>query len=91
MGSTVAGTELVSGSGFAGGGLPVTATVGTSIGGVVATIALIYVLAYLDLFEAAEYEIEGLRTTLVAAAIPLVIVFVSIVLFNVFEIVVRTL
>ena len=91
MGSTVAGTGLVGGSGFAGGGLPVTATVGTSVGSVIATIALIYVLAYLDLFEAADRDIEGLRATLIAAAVPLALVFVTIVLFNVIGIVVETL
>lgn len=90
MGSTVAGTGLVGGSGFAGGGLPVTATVGTSVGSVIATLALIYVLAYLDLFEAADHDVEGVRETLIAAIIPLTLVFVTIVLFNVVGIVART-
>ena len=91
MGAIVAGTELVTGGGFGDGGLVGTAPVGTGIGGVIATVALIYVLAYLDLFEAADYDVEGLRATLVGAAVPLAIVFVVIVLYETVNIVVETI
>lgn len=56
--------------------------VGTGIGGVVVAVALIYVLAHLDVISAAPETQESTRRTLVAAAIPLGLTFGGIVLFH---------
>lgn len=89
MGTIAAGAELVSGGVFGDGGLSVVAPVGTGIGGVIATIALIYVLVYRDLFEPVDYDVEGLRGTLIGAAVPLLAVFVMIVLYHAWTVIAR--
>lgn len=69
-------------------GLSATAEVGAGIGGVFAIAALIYALAYLDLADAAEAEYDHVKQVLVASILPLFVVFVGIVLFEVFHIIV---
>lgn len=84
MGLTAAGTEIVT-EGIPGGLSAVTSD-GTAIGGVFASMAFIYVLAYLDLLDAAEGEHALLWWTLVTALVPLGMVFVSIVFVNVIRV-----
>lgn len=55
--------------------------VGAGVGGIFVAAALIYLLAYLDLLDAVEVE-TSIRGALVAAIIPLFIVFAGIVAFR---------
>jgi len=69
-------------------GLSATSGVGAGIGGVFAVAALVYALAYLDLADAAEADYGHVKQVLVASIVPLFVVFLGIVLFEVFNIIV---
>lgn len=73
-------------SASAGAGVTASATsmlapVGAGVGGVFVVAALIYLLAYLDLTDAVQVE-PSVRRALVAAVVPLFIVFAGIVTFQ---------
>lgn len=78
MGLTAAGTEVVTGNGL--GGISALTTNGNAVGGVFATVALAYVLGYLDVLDAVETEHARIRRMLVTASVPLAMVFVGIIL-----------
>jgi len=85
MGSAAVVSSSASSAGAAGSSAAVTSLlspVGTSIGGVAIAIALVYVLAHLNVITAGSGENEHLKRTLVAAAIPLGITFGGIVAFQ---------
>lgn len=85
MGLTATGTGIVTGAG--GGGLSAVAEVGTAIASVFATVALIYTLAYIYLVDAMKGDHDRLQRTLKAAIIPLGVVFISIVLYEVTKVI----
>lgn len=79
--STVA--SAASSSASAGAGVvSMTTTVGTGIGGIFVAASLIYLLAYLDLFDASGETDPEVRRTIVATILPLLIVFAGIVTFQ---------
>lgn len=80
MGMTIADAGVVV-SGEAGGLSP-TVSVGAGIGGVFATVALIYTLAYFDLVDAAEEKLTHVKQILLASIFPLSLVFLLIVVFE---------
>lgn len=55
---------------------------GVGIGGIFVTALLAYLLAYLNVVEASERNRRGLRSLLVAAIVPLALVFAGIVTFE---------
>lgn len=55
---------------------------GVGIGGIFVTALLAYLLAYLNVVEASERNRQGLRSLLVAAIVPLALVFAGIVTFE---------
>lgn len=59
-----------------------TSPVGLGIGGVFVAAALIVLLAYFDVVDATEEADTSVRTTVVAAFVPLVIAFVGVVAFH---------
>lgn len=69
-------------------GLSATSQVGAAIGGVFATVALIYALAYLDLVDAAEPDYGHIQLLLISSIVPLAVVFVGIILFEVLQIII---
>jgi len=52
------------------------------VGGIFVAVALVALLAYLDLFDASEQEQSSVRSMLVATIIPLLLTFSGIVLFQ---------
>lgn len=56
--------------------------VGLGVGGVFVAASLIFLLAYLDLYDASESNDPQLRTTLAVTIIPLLLTFGAIVLFK---------
>lgn len=56
--------------------------VGLGVGGVFVAASLIFLLAYLDLYDASESNDPQLRTTLVVTIVPLLLTFGAIVLFK---------
>lgn len=56
--------------------------VGVGVGGIFVAVALVALLAYLDLFDASEQEQSSVRSMLVATIIPLLLTFSGIVLFQ---------
>ena len=59
-------------------------TVGLGIGGISLTVALVFLLAYLDIFDASEHgeQLRPLHTALKALAIPLFLAFLGIIAFE---------
>lgn len=72
-------TAIVSGS---SAGIPSISVVGMGVGSLFASVGLVFLLGYLDLYDAAERDDERQRRTIVAAILPLVVVFAAIVLFQ---------
>lgn len=62
--------------------LSLLSTQGVGIGGIFVTALLAYLLAYLNVVEASERNRQGLRSLLVAAIVPLALVFAGIVTFE---------
>lgn len=62
--------------------LPSTVPLGEHGGGLLAAVSLIFLLAYLDLYIAADDENRLLRRLLQAAILPLLVTFAGIVLFE---------
>lgn len=60
--------------------------VGVGVGSLFVSVALIFLLGYLDLFDAAGWESDQHRRTLVATIIPLAVVFAAIVFFQAFQV-----
>jgi len=87
MGLTALGPGVATGASTTG--LSATAAVGASVGSVYATAALVYTLAYLNVLGAAERDYRGLRWSLIAATIALMIVFATTVLFTVGNVIAR--
>lgn len=56
--------------------------VGVGVGGFFVAVALIALLAYLDLFDASDRDNGQIRSMLVAASIPLGLTFAAIVVFQ---------
>ncbi|NHN46532.1 hypothetical protein G9464_02830 [Halostella sp. JP-L12] len=77
MGLTAAGTEIVTGTGT--GGLSAVATEGIAVGGMFVTIALVYLLTYLDLIDAIDGEYDRLRRVLSTIIVLFGLVFVGII------------
>lgn len=61
--------------------------VGAGVGGVFVAAALIVLLAYLDLFDASEYESRQVRNTVLATIVPLALTFAGIVVFQSLQVV----
>ena len=59
-----------------------TVSVGLATGGVFVAATLVVVLGYLNLLEASDLENEGLHRLLIATAVPLILTFVVIVLYE---------
>lgn len=59
--------------------LPIVPPLEAGLGGLVAAVALIYLLGYIDIVSATDAP-ASLRRTLIAVALPLFLVFVSVVL-----------
>lgn len=57
-------------------------SVGVGVGSVFVALALVALLAYLNLLDADEGTDEELRTTVVATVLPLAVAFVAIVVFE---------
>lgn len=55
--------------------------VGPGIGGIFISVTLIYLFAYLTLFDAAEIDRPGLRNLLVSVSVPLFVAFAAIQLY----------
>ncbi|WP_123538491.1 hypothetical protein [Halosimplex salinum] len=68
-------------SGSAGGASPLV-SVGLGAGGIAASLALVYLLAYFDVLSAKRDADRRVHWTLGAMAIPLVVTFLGIVAFN---------
>jgi len=83
LGSSSAGAGS---AGAGAGALGLFTSVGAGVGGIFVAATLIYLLAYLDLFDAAEVENPELRRTVVAITIPLGMAFAGVVLFNTLQI-----
>lgn len=74
-----------SGAGVGAGGASATSlftAVGVGAGGVLVAVGLIFVLAYLNVLNASERDVERLRVLCVAVAIPLSVTFGAIVIFE---------
>lgn len=72
-------------AGVAGGGgtvIDTIATVGPGIGGIFISMILVYLFAYLTLFDAADIDRPGLRNHLIAVVIPFFIAFSAILLYQ---------
>ena len=61
--------------------------VGLGVGGVFIAAALVLLLSSYDLLDAADYDHEGVRTTMLAMIVPLMITFGGIVLFKSLQVV----
>lgn len=83
MGLTAGGTEIVIGAG--GEGISALSTEATAVGSVFALTALVFVLAYIDILDAAESDNKQLRRLLVTVSIPLALVFVATISFTIIE------
>lgn len=59
-----------------------TSPVGLGVGGIFVAAALVLLLAYLDLFDAATVENERLRRSLVATVVPLGLAFAGVVAYR---------
>jgi len=89
MGATAMVSSSAAGSSTAGVSASVTSLlspVGMGVGGVVVALALVYVLAHLDVISARPDTNEGTRLALVATAIPLGVTFAGVVVFQTLEI-----
>lgn len=77
-------TAIVSSSASAGSASATSlmSAVGLGAGGIFVAAALIFLLAYLDLFDASEKQNERVRTMLVATILPLGVTFGGIVVFQ---------
>lgn len=76
---------IVSSSTSAAGGFDLYTSIGLGVGGIFVAVALVYLLAYLDLLDALRTDDEAigdLKMALVAAAIPLFVTFGGIVLYR---------
>lgn len=87
MGATAVVSSSASSASSSAAGVSATVTsllspVGMGIGGIAIALALVYVLAHIDVLSAREETNERVRRTLVAAAIPLGITFAGIVAFQ---------
>lgn len=61
-----------------------TSPVGLGVGGIFVAAALILLLSYFDMLEAADDANESIRMTLVASIVPLTIAFAGVVTFQTF-------
>jgi hypothetical protein len=61
-------------------------SVGTGAGSIFVSVTLMFLLGYLDLFDAINPEETSQKTTLVATILPLAVTFVSIVLYQAMEV-----
>jgi hypothetical protein len=88
MGATAVVSSSASSASSSAAGVSATVTsllspVGMGVGGVAVALALIYLLARLDVLSAKENVDDRVRTMLVATVVPLALTFAGIVAFNV--------
>jgi len=87
MGATAVVSSSASSASSSAAGVSATVTsllspVGTGIGGMVVALALVYVLAHLDIVSAKPDRDDSVRNTLLATAVPLSLTFAGIVAFQ---------
>lgn len=92
MGLTAIVSSAASSASSAGAGVSASVTsllspVGLGVGGIFVAAALIYLLAYLDLVDAVEEDMAAIRRVLLAAIIPLIVVFAGIVTYHTLQLV----
>ena len=78
-------TAIVSSSASSASSASVTSLmspVGVGVGGLFVAVALILLLAYLDLLKASKWDTPELRRTLMVTVIPLIIAFAGVVVFK---------
>ena len=76
-------TAIVSGS---SSDISMVVPVGMGIGSLFASVALAFLLGYLDLFDAASREDKSQKMTLVATILPLTVTFAAIVLYQAMQV-----
>lgn len=82
-------TAIVSSSASSASSTSVTSLVspvGVGVGGVFVAVALILLLAYLDLLKTSELDTPELRRTLVLSISPLLIAFAGVVVFKALQV-----
>lgn len=60
--------------------------VGVGVGGIFVAGALVLLLAYLNLLDASERSLDGVRRTVLTAVVPLLVTFAGVVLFRTMQI-----
>lgn len=76
-------TAIVSGS---SSGISMVVPIGMGIGSLFASVALAFLLGYLDLFDAASREDRSQKMTLVATILPLTVTFAAVVLYQALQV-----
>ncbi|EMA44801.1 hypothetical protein [Halococcus saccharolyticus] len=67
-------------SGSSPSGMSIVSTAGIGIGSLFAAVALVFLLGYLDLYNATKSTDVRHRRTLIATVLPLLVVFLAVVL-----------
>jgi hypothetical protein len=87
MGATALGPSIVVNGETSG--FTATAPTGAGIGSVFAVVALVYVLVYFDLADAAE--VRFVKRMILASILPLSIVFLSILIYEINQVIIGTI
>lgn len=86
MGATAAAAGAGASAGAAGASVSAATSlfvsVGLGIGGIFVAAVLVFLLAYLDLLDAADPESSAVRRTLIATVVPLFLTFAGVVVFE---------
>lgn len=85
--SASAGAGAGSSAGSATSAISLLSPVGLGVGGIFVAASLIFLLAYLDLYDASESNDPQIRTTLAITIVPLLLTFAAIVLFKSLQVV----